>query len=448
MRGTEVVAGITARAPAPTRRLAARLLDHVRVPLHRDGYALGLNTVFTAAAGLIYWIVAAKKYSPHTVGLNSALISSMMFLAGISSLNLPNILVRVLPESGERTRRRVALSYGVAVAIALCAAIIYIVGVAAWAPRLRFLRSDHGLQTWFVLSTLAWCLFMIQDSVLTALGRAIWVPVENAVFSILKIVLLALLAVAAPVYGIFVSWTIAMLVSVAGVNILIFTRLMRRRPARRGDHATLPVRNREFALYFAGDYACTVAWMSTTNLMPVIVTGIAGATVNAYFALAYVLAVPLYLFGQNVGMSLTLHATTDRAALAVLTRKAAIQGGRILVPCVAVVALAAPYLLSPFGHAYAHHSAAVLRVLALGALANLVLQIAVSVARVQLRMRRVVIALATEAVLTLCLIAPLLHAFGVAGAAVAWVSAQVLAAGALLATWRTHLQPAVGGSRP
>jgi Na+-driven multidrug efflux pump len=63
-------------------------------------------------------------------------------------------------------------------------------------------------------------------------------------------------------------------------------------------------------------------------------------------------------------------------------------------------------------------------------------------------MRRVVIALATEAVLTLCLIAPLLHAIGVAGAAVAWVSGQVLVAGALLATWRTHLQPAVGGSRP
>ena len=62
---------------------------------------------------------------------------------------------------------------------------------------------------------------------LTALGRAIWVPIENAVFSLLKLGLLAALAALVPVYGIFVSWTIAMLVSVAGVNLIIFARLIR-----------------------------------------------------------------------------------------------------------------------------------------------------------------------------------------------------------------------------
>jgi hypothetical protein len=29
--------------------------------------------------------------------------------------------------------------------------------------------------------------FAIQDSVLTALGRAVWVPLENAVFALLKL---------------------------------------------------------------------------------------------------------------------------------------------------------------------------------------------------------------------------------------------------------------------
>src|SRR5947209_9587161 len=107
MRGTSVLGSIAARSPAPTRRLGAQLLEHIRIPLHRDGYALALNSAFTAATGLVYWILAAKTYSAHAVGINSALISSMMFLAGISSLNLPNILVRVLPESGRRTSRRV-----------------------------------------------------------------------------------------------------------------------------------------------------------------------------------------------------------------------------------------------------------------------------------------------------------------------------------------------------
>src|SRR5437588_13097426 len=97
---------IAAPMVAPARagaRLRAQFLEHVRIPLHRDGYALALNSAFTAVTGLFYWIIAAKTYSAHAVGLNSALISSMMFLAGIASLNLPNILVRFLPGSGTRT---------------------------------------------------------------------------------------------------------------------------------------------------------------------------------------------------------------------------------------------------------------------------------------------------------------------------------------------------------
>src|SRR5690348_10403610 len=290
--------------------MRGRLAEHVRIPLHRDAYALALNSAFTAATGLLYWIVAAKAFSAHAVGLNSALISAMMFLAGVASLNLPNILVRFLPESGHRIRVRVVWAYGISAAVAACAAVVFIVGVGSWSPRLGFLRSDTGLQTWFVFSTVAWCVFAIQDSVLTALGRAVWVPVENAVFSFLKLGLLAVAAASLPRYGIFVSWTIAMLVSVAGVNFLIFTRLMRR-PDLHRSNLVQAIRDRSFARYFVADYACSVAWISTANLMPVIVTAAAGATINAYWALAYAVALPLYSISTNIGTSLLLHGTAE-----------------------------------------------------------------------------------------------------------------------------------------
>src|SRR6185436_20176043 len=192
-----------------------RLVEHVRMPLYRDGYALAANSAFTAVAGLVYWVVAARRYGAHDVGVNAALISSMMFLAGIAGLNLTNVVV----------------------------------GVGEWAPSLDFLRDDRLIGAWFVLSTLGWAVFAIQDSVLTALGRAVWVPIENAVFSLLKLALLAVFATLLPVYGIFVSWTGAMLVSVAGVNFLVFTLLMRRTPARPARATTL--RSRAFARYFA-----------------------------------------------------------------------------------------------------------------------------------------------------------------------------------------------------
>jgi O-antigen/teichoic acid export membrane protein len=423
------------------RRVGGRLLEHMRLPLHRDGYALALNSAFTAVTGLLYWMVAVKTYSAHAVGINSALISSMMFLAGISSLNLTNILVRFLPECGPRTARIVACSYLLAVSVAAGAAVVFLVGVGAWAPRLGFLRSDGGLQAWFLVSTLAWCVFAIQDSVLAALGRAVWVPIENAVFSLLKLGLLVAAVTMIPLYGIFVSWTVAMLISVVGVNLVIFARLTG--PAsRRATEAALKLRDRAFARYFAADYVCSVAWLSSTTLTPVIVTAVAGATTNAYYALAYAIALPLYLFAQNVGTSLVLHGTHDPASLPALTRKAAVQGARVLVPTVALAVILAPQLFSLFGPAYEHKSTTVLRLLALGALPNLMLALAVSVARVQRRLRRAVAALGTQAVLALGLVTPLLHTFGVDGVGLAWLVSQCVVAAGLLATRRSAFRAA------
>src|SRR4051812_45395175 len=147
---------LVARLPQAT---IGRLRAHARMPLHRDAYALVANSGFTAITGLLYWIVAAKTFSAHAVGLNSALISSMMFLAGVAGLNLPNIVVRFLPEAGRNTARLVAASYVITAAIAAVAATIFVAGAPTWAPRLDFVSSSTPLAVWFVVATVAWTVF-------------------------------------------------------------------------------------------------------------------------------------------------------------------------------------------------------------------------------------------------------------------------------------------------
>ena len=422
--------------------LVARFGAHVRVPLHRDAYALVANSGFTAATGLLYWIVAAKAFSPHAVGINSALISSMMFLAGVAGLNLANVVVRFLPEAGRQTGRVIALGYAVTGAAAAAIATVFVAGVGTWAPRLDFVASSGPLAVWFVVATVAWTVFVIQDGVLTALGRAVWVPVENAGFSIVKLGLLAGAAALAPRFGIFVSWTLAVSMAVVVVNVLVFRRLARAvaaRPAR----TQLSLRERGLRRYLMADYAGATAWLAAVNLLPVIVTAAAGATTNAYFALAWAVAFPLYTVGANVGTSLVLHGAADRTALPLLVRKALKQGAIVLVPAVVALVLFAPLLLSLFGPAYAHHSAGLLRVLALGTLPNLVLALTVSVARAERRMRGAVVALSAQALLSLGLAVPFLHAFGVIGAGLAWLVGQCAVAAALLVApngpWRRDL---------
>ena len=167
--------------PGSSRDVAlARLITHLRTPLYRNGYALVLSSATTSALGVAYWILAARTYTPDAVGLNAAAIAAMMFLAGVSQLNLMSAALRFIPGAGRATGRFVGYAYLISVSIAAVSSLIFLCGLGTWAPRLGFLGSRPGIIVWFTLATMAWCIFVLQDSVLTGLRQAKWVPVENA----------------------------------------------------------------------------------------------------------------------------------------------------------------------------------------------------------------------------------------------------------------------------
>jgi O-antigen/teichoic acid export membrane protein len=248
-----------------------------------------------------------------------------------------------------------------------------------------------------------------------------------------------------PVYGIFVSWTAAMLVSVAAVNAVIFARLVRQQTGRPAAETTT-LRSRAFGRYFVADYVGSVAWMSAINVMPLIVTAVAGATQNAFYALAWAVALPLYAFAASIGMSLVLHGSRDPSSLPALERKAALQGAGVLLPTVLLAVVLAPELLALFGDRYTDEGTTLLRLLALAALPYFVLMLALSVARVERRLRAAVLAWSAQAVLALGLAAPLVHAMGVTGAGVAWLGSQCTVAAVVLAS-RPQLVSRGSGAR-
>jgi O-antigen/teichoic acid export membrane protein len=223
-----------------------------------------------------------------------------------------------------------------------------------------------------------------------------------------------------------------MLVSVVSVNAVIFTWLMPRRQPNAAEGLTT-LRTRAFRRYFAADYMCSVAWMSGTNLMPLVVTAVAGPAANAGYALAWAVSLPLYAFAASIGMSLVLHGSREGASLPDLERKAALQGARVLLPSVLVAVALAPEILTLFGSGYSAAATTVLRLLALSAVPYFVLTLAISVARIERRLGPAVVAWAAQALLALGLAAPLVSALGVTGAGVAWFASQCTVAAVVLA---------------
>ena len=96
----------------------SRLLAHLRTPLYRNAYAWLFSTGLSSALGIMYWVLAARFYTPEVVGFSAALVSSMIFIAGVSQLNLMSALVRFIPTAGNNTTRLTLGAYGVSALLA------------------------------------------------------------------------------------------------------------------------------------------------------------------------------------------------------------------------------------------------------------------------------------------------------------------------------------------
>jgi LysM repeat protein/O-antigen/teichoic acid export membrane protein len=364
----------------------------------------------------------------------------MLLVAGVAQLSLVSVITRFLPRAGHAAGRLVCGAYALTLTVAALASLLFVLGVRPWSPALAFLGASPLFTLWFVLATMAWCIFTLQDSVLAAIKQAIWVPIENTIFAVAKIVLLLLFAWPAARYGIFASWTIPGAAVLLPITYLIFRRLLPRH-ARTSAAQAEPLLPRQIATYAAGNYIGSMLSLAVTTLLPLLVLNQLGPQANAYFAQPWLIASSLQLIAGNMAVSLTVEAATDRDQLHSFTRRALAHSARLLAPLVALVLAAAPLLLQLFGRAYAEEGAGLLRVLALGALPNMVNLLYLGVARVRNRTGTIVLVQAALCALTLGLSYPLLHWYGIIGIGIAWLSSQTLvAAGIALAHLRSRTQ--------
>ncbi len=397
-------------------------------PLYRNANALAFSSATSSLLGLAYWVIAARLYDTETVGIAGALLAAMMFLANIASLNLATAAQRFLPMAGGQAPRLVLGMYALIMVTSSLALGVFLLGADYWAPAILADDGQEELKWLFVIATVAWCIFTLQDAVLTGLRQAIWVPVENILFNLVKIGLLVWFALQVMESGILLSWTIGVLLTILPVNWLIFKKLM---PALTEPSEPVALKR---IVHFAGlDYVGSWFAYAAIDLTPLLVVAWLSAEANAYYFLSWSIIYVLYLINLNIGSSLVVEAARKPSNLHELTRRAIVQNLLLVAPAVVVLLIASPYILLLFGPDYAENAAGLVRVLALSALPQIVVAIYLSVVRVQQRMVMVV---AVEGALALMVFGggvAMMKVYGLMGIGYAWLVAQSVLAVLLLA---------------
>jgi O-antigen/teichoic acid export membrane protein len=288
-------------APASTSRLRG-VLAGWSAPQHRDGLALVLSSGLTSVIGLLYWVVAARLFPPGIVGVNNTLISTMTLIAVAAQLNLGNALLRFVPVAERSARRLVLTCYAVGAVAAAAAGGIFALGAGWWAPELHHAVGGGPLAAFFVLSTPIWTVFVIQDYVLTAVKRAPIVPLENLVFSLLKIALLGVGALMAFGGAIALSWIVATALIVLAITAYLLRVLPA--PAPGEPPTKSPVRPRAVARFVSADWTGGLFTNAVEFGLPLLVLVTLGAEQAATFGVAWAIAYGLYLVSHGMGQSL------------------------------------------------------------------------------------------------------------------------------------------------
>ena len=356
----------SSQAPRGPLALLAGLRRELSVPLYRNAYALMANTAGNSILGLLYWVLAARTFPDAAVGRGNALISLMMLVSTFTQLNWSGALIRFLPRAGRSARQMLLTAYLMATGLAAVAA-------AAVMAYCHFARAPDdplyvsaGVAVWFVVATVAWSVFNLQDAALTGMRSAVWVPLENGLYGLVKLVLLVVVARTSLSDGVFASWTIPVIALLVPVNLLLFRRILPRHAIAEPD-APRPGR-RVLARYMAGDYAAQAFTQLSSTFLPVLVVSLLGAAQGAYYLPAQTAFAAMGMLATAITSSLVVEAARDEQATHRLARAMLRRICVLVLPAGAFVALAAPWLLELFGSQYRAGATTVLQLMMLSLL--------------------------------------------------------------------------------
>jgi O-antigen/teichoic acid export membrane protein len=429
-------------------------LAHIREPLFLHAYALAISGLMTSGVGVIYWALAAHLYSDDILGVNAALLSLVVLLGNIAQLNLRSGFGRYVPMAGQHLRRLLGLGYLASTITALIGSLV-VVQLIDWFPAtVGHVRVTPLLAGLFVATTVTWSLLAVQEHALAALRRTVWVPIWNAIFAALKLLLLVLLAGSFGAFDILASWALpaAAVIAVGTPTVMRWASPGSRSAGTDAhghdasglaDPGPPDASLRSITSSLGLDYIASLLTISATSLLPLVALWLLGPESSAHVFIVLLVAAGAQLLPLVLSQSLLVEASAGKATFERDARRVIRQLLLLLTPVVGVLVLAAPLILAIFGPGYAAEGTSALRLFALAALPYAVVQLAFVRLRLERRAGVILVCQAVLAIGTIVGSAVLLPRVGLVATGAAALGVETLVAAVLLRTelWAALIEP-------
>jgi O-antigen/teichoic acid export membrane protein len=348
----------------PEARGAEALRPAVRVDrLGPTGFMLrnSLYLVFSsglqAALGFVFWILAARLFTPDETGRASSLISASLFISMLALLGLNNSFIRYLPTA----KNRDALITGGLCAVmtgAVVLAALYVVAAPTVAPRLAFVEERLPLAIGFMLFTAASSVNLLTDAVFIGSHRAGYIALtDGAVAGLTKIAALVMLAGFGS-FGLYTASTTG-LAAAALVSVVLIVAHLGWRPEFRDSLTAL----RPLVRFSSASYATEFLSIIPQTVLPLIVLDRLGAAAAAYYYVSYQVAALTFSASYAVQATTLAEGSRGGVDLRTLVNRSVRLMVIVAVPAILVVVVCAHWILLVFGARYSAHGTDALIVL-------------------------------------------------------------------------------------
>src|SRR2546430_3180091 len=162
-----------------------------RVMLINSG-SLFSTTIVTSLLGFVYWWVATRRFTPETVGMASASVSTMTLLGSFCIVGLGTLLITELPRQPGCVITLTSTALVVVGAVGGCTGLLFALVAPVISSEFAPLRASSADSVIFAAGVSLTSITLVFDQALIGLLRGGLQLTRNTLFAIIKLVALLL----------------------------------------------------------------------------------------------------------------------------------------------------------------------------------------------------------------------------------------------------------------
>ncbi len=386
--------------------------------------------------GFIFWMIATRFYSPSDIGMASATISSMVLISMISCVGLPLAMTLYLPLNVQNANRIINSCIIVGILVSMIFSSIFILGINTWAPKLEPVLGNYKLMITFIITTIMTTVSIFMGSMFTAGRRSSFQMIKENVFSIIKLFLLILLS-GFGVIGIFISWSIGLMIAIL-VGFFLLFKLWRYTPM-----LTIDPIIKNMARFSIGSYIAGTLYNIPKFIFPIIIINLLSVESAGYFFIAMTIASVFYSIPEAI-MGPFVAESSDKEKFWNNVNRAIKFNIYLLVPGLLLLMIFGKFILNLFNPNYAVHS---LNTLIILSSVSIPLSLVTVFNMIRASQKKVMPSIEVEAVITIMTITlsiPFMRIWNIEGIAISYLVAYTLVAAIIILKTKNPMKFTLG----